>query len=310
MKITAITYGDDNYQLSKKLNLFTAIHIGKANEKISYSKENIDTEFLNKNSKIFAIKHGGGLWLWKPYVIYETLKKIEYDDYLMYLDSGAFYIRKISTLIKCMEKNGDDILLSSSILPNEDWCKKYVFKKMDCIGARKIHQIEGGYILIKKTKKSLEFIKKWLDYSCDFEMISDVSPSELKYENKTFREHRNDQAILTNLAFKYSIEPYKGISDRSEYKYYVNYKDNEFYNYSKKELFYFALKEKESKVFKKSNYKRIIINTRIDTNNIVIFSLKLLKKIVKAFYIDTYCELKARFIFYKYKCTLKSKEGQ
>jgi hypothetical protein len=39
------------------------------------NKEEIDNDFKTKYNNILSLNRGGGYWLWKPYIINETLKK-------------------------------------------------------------------------------------------------------------------------------------------------------------------------------------------------------------------------------------------
>ena len=42
-----------------------------------------------RNTDIINIKRGGGLWSWKPDVVYTTLNKMNENDILVYCDSGC-----------------------------------------------------------------------------------------------------------------------------------------------------------------------------------------------------------------------------
>ncbi len=293
--LLAISYGDVQYKYSVALNLFTAKHMGQADEVRSYGPEDIDAEFRKKNAKTFACKRGGGYWLWKPYVIKKALDSINEGDYVMYLDAGAYYVRSIRNLIRILERDGKDIFLSSSILPNGDWCKADAFIETGCDteAARRMHQIEPGYLLIKKSYDSVHFIEQWLELCQNHHLLSD-EPSVLVAESPNFKENRHDQAMLTLIAYKNELTPYRGISDRSEYKYYVRFKDGEFFGYSRENLRQLAFEEKESEYFGNSNYKRIVVNTRAASFSLPIFLLKVLKHTLNSVWTDTWGEFRAQ----------------
>ena len=99
-KIKAISYGDNNYSMSLKLNLFTARYIGRADEIEAFTPDKLSYEFQRKNAEILSMKRGGGYWVWKPYIILEALKSINYGEYLIYTDAGLIYIDKICKLIE------------------------------------------------------------------------------------------------------------------------------------------------------------------------------------------------------------------
>lgn len=308
--ITAITYGDERYDLSCYFNLKTAKIFGKADEVKRFSRNDIESDFLEKNERIFREKRGGGLWVWKPYIIYKSLLSIDENDYLMYLDAGAIYVDSIYKLIRQIESDKTDMLCSSSILPNMHWCKrklieKYV-KKIDVQTFFNSSLPEAGYLLIKKNNHSLSIIKEWLDLCQIYENISDETNNEFEF----FKEHRHDQSVFSVVLFNNNIKPYKGLSGRSEYKYYYRYDDGEFFGYTKNELLKLSYTEKERDNIKKSSYGRIVINTRIDTNNYILFYLKFVKKLVAAFLVDSIFAFAADLKLKRYeKSMIRSKDN-
>lgn len=117
--IWAITFSDQNYKRSACLNSFTAKIFGKADKTKVYSPECFDENFLVENQEILAEKRGAGYWVWKFYIILKTLQKCNEGDYVMYLDAGAYYVRRIQYLIDNMEKIDSEVFLSSILLPNK-----------------------------------------------------------------------------------------------------------------------------------------------------------------------------------------------
>lgn len=98
--IVAVNYSDWKYKKAQKFNSITAIEKGKVDKVISYSPKDIDMEFRKKNASILSQDRGNGFWLWKPYIIKKTLDSLHENDYLIYLDSGAFYMNNVQYLIK------------------------------------------------------------------------------------------------------------------------------------------------------------------------------------------------------------------
>ena len=56
--VVAISYSDNNYSMSKKINLITAKIIGRADYIIAYGPEDIDSDFRNKNNDILSRQRG------------------------------------------------------------------------------------------------------------------------------------------------------------------------------------------------------------------------------------------------------------
>ncbi|MWB94513.1 hypothetical protein GON26_09065 [Flavobacterium sp. GA093] len=108
-KIVLVNYADKNYTKSQKINTKSAIKIGCFEEVISFSPNDIDECFYNKNKNILDKKRGNGYWLWKPYFIKKALQNIKEGELLFYCDSGSYFLNSINELLESTEKNQDII---------------------------------------------------------------------------------------------------------------------------------------------------------------------------------------------------------
>ena len=61
--------------------------------------------------------------------------------------------------------------------------------------------LEAGFMIWKVREESIKIVEEWLEYCTDIDVINNA-PSTLAEELNTFKEHRNDQSILTNLAIR------------------------------------------------------------------------------------------------------------
>ena len=180
-------------------------------EVIVFDKKDMDSEFTVKNKRILELPRGGGYWLWKPYIINETLKRLEEGDLLFYCDSKYFFMEEFSELYREPLSRKDVIIWKNK--PNEptwfmsNWCKQSVIEKYDMNDKVFNHgalDCWAGCILIRKTGFSTSFIKEWLDMCCVYEDITDF-PSSIPNSIK-FRDHRHDQSLLSVLLYKNGIE--------------------------------------------------------------------------------------------------------
>ena len=80
MRKHLIVYGTQNYNnairslIKSSKNFFDEHHV--------FGPSDISGDFYEKNQHILDQKRGAGYWLWKPYFIYKTLKKInDGEDY-------------------------------------------------------------------------------------------------------------------------------------------------------------------------------------------------------------------------------------
>lgn len=208
MKKYVLNYADKNFKSQQRYSSFFAKFLGRADFVFSYEKSDIDINFYSKHKKILDQNKGGGWWLWKPYFIKKTLEIINYGDYLFYQDSGSVLINKLDYIIDSLNIKSNDILTFSLPLIEKQWTNSYVLRtlKLDYNSVTETPQRLGGFLLIKKSKYSIDFIDKWLELCTDSKLIT----NEMNFhfgECDVFKGHRNDQSILSLLSKKYNI-PY------------------------------------------------------------------------------------------------------
>ena len=94
MKVILLSYATKEYSLARKLLNFTGRLCG-ADKIIALSRKDlVKTGFYQQHKSILDQPRGAGYWLWKPYYILETLKKLEENDILIYADAGLFFKKK------------------------------------------------------------------------------------------------------------------------------------------------------------------------------------------------------------------------
>lgn len=167
---------------------------------------NIDEKYKNWYSK--GQIRGFGYWCWKPCVILETLKQIDDGDFLLYLDIGFEFCNGYDDIIKDMlvQVDKNDIM---SIKIKNDYLNAKNWNKMDFLnyfGLDKDEeflnspQLQAGFICMKKSKKTIDIIKQWMDFFINHFDLVDDTPSKLP-NLSTFIEHRHDQSVLTALMY-------------------------------------------------------------------------------------------------------------
>lgn len=168
----------------------------------------IKTKFYKHNKEIFMIEKGFGLWLWKPFFIYKSLKEINNGDILIYADSAMLLTNNIDPLIHIVNKNS--ILLFNNNHINKYWTKRDCFVYLDCDKPKYWNSNQAGAFiqLYKKSKKSLKFVKEWLKYCSIKNLINDSDNIYGKSNFPKFISHRHDQSILSLLSIKNKIELY------------------------------------------------------------------------------------------------------
>lgn len=199
-----ITYGSHNFEISKQRIGQEAIDTGYFDKVILYSDSDLPDEITN--SYLFKFRRGGGYWIWKPYIIHETLKKMNDGDFLVYVDSGS-KIQKANEWKKYFEllKKYDSVFFLINCT-NQEYTKlkTLMYFKEVAKYFNKRFQIGANFLIIKKTNEMLLFVNEWKNTMLIHpELVVDPKKEDLKNEDKKFIENRYDQSILTGLVYKY-----------------------------------------------------------------------------------------------------------
>lgn len=200
-----VNYAHKNYYNSQLIALESAKKFGFKTIKCGF--EDLDFDFVERNKHILNQNRGVGYWLWKPYIILKTLMSINENDYLVYMDSGANLTKDVDDLLDIIDYKG---ILSFKLknCPNYNWIKGDCFFAINSIDDiykfKDEEQILASFIFLKKTMFSVNFIKKWLYYAQQENVITDVP--NLCVENcKEFIDHRHDQSIFSLLCYNYNV---------------------------------------------------------------------------------------------------------
>lgn len=247
--ILAITYGDSNFSQSLKDNLRTALRKGKVDQVLEYGPNSLTEQFKKDNAEVLSAKRGAGYWLWKPYVINQALSEINIGDYLVYADSGSFYMKDIHILTKYMEEKSTDVFLGELEHLESKYSKRdaFVYLGVDGMGYENTRQYEASFLLVKKTKETERFLKEWLSFCCDIRVISD-NPNVCGLDDYPgFIQNRYDQTVLSLLAKKYGYKGFRPVD----------------------------VKKEKGDIY---SYPQIIVRTRFRNCNPIKYRIKVLKK--------------------------------
>lgn len=199
-----INYASGGFFNSQNEGLRSAKSFGF--ESIGYTDNDIDNDFKSKYSTILNSKRGAGYWIWKPYIILDMLNKMSDGDYLIYMDSGARFVKDPSEFIEMIDEKG--ILSFSMIHKQYKWTKGdcfYYINKENKESFKDDNQLQGTYIFFRKCDYSVSFVKKWLEYCTMDGLISD-EPNKSMDNFDGFIDHRHDQSIFSLLSYNEGIK--------------------------------------------------------------------------------------------------------
>ena len=211
MKFYFTTFANTSYMNSNRIakqayefNIF---------DKIFQYTENDISDFINKHID-FINNHpyGYGYYIWKPKIILDTLDKINHNDILIYCDAGMYLnkngMERLNYYIDKLNNEDIDIVTFSSNGP-----KAKCFIKMDAIMEyypefnkenNYTNDAYSGVIIIKKTNKSINLIKDWLNL-CEHYNFLDTNHSTKFNEASYFIGNNKDQALFNLCLAKHKI---------------------------------------------------------------------------------------------------------
>lgn len=207
-----ITYADLQMVTSQALCHQSAREKSGITEEILFSPDHIeaDTDFIDRNAATwYAQQRGGGYghWLWKPYICEHQARHVEIGSYIVYADAGVEFIGSVQPIIENMEKTGQEIFLFGNGHTHAMWCKKKVLQAMipawyEMPDFEHEEQVQASVIIFKVTPFTRLFMRTWLAWA---EIPGFIDDSDNVGLTEHYRDHRNDQAILTNLAIEHGL---------------------------------------------------------------------------------------------------------
>ena len=186
----------------RRLEIFDTVHI--------YRRKHLPIHIAT--SATYSCSRGDGYWMWKPYVILETLNKVDSGDIVVYSDCGnqispgVMWDDYWATLehydsIFHKYREGEIYYWGNSNIKR--WTKNsvidYFSQGNDGSWANQT-QFWAGFIVVKKTEETLKLIRSWLHILMFRpDLLIDTFGAEDNCQSTEFVEHRHDQAILTGI---------------------------------------------------------------------------------------------------------------
>lgn len=206
-KLIYTTYASGPFTRNLKPNAFFARHFMGADKAMLYTRDDLERDPLYAAHKaVFDARRGAGYWAWKPLFIFRALQAAGPDDVVLYQDcgNGLRYkgLLRPRKLVEFARQHGFMAGVRSpqygaNRLWNRRRCRAIMGATDDRYG--NAASIEASISVWPNTAESRDFVESWLKYCLDLEAIRDATSDELDNEDEGFREHRYDQAILTNL---------------------------------------------------------------------------------------------------------------
>lgn len=158
---------------------------------------------------------GFGWFIWKPLIILDALDRVNVGDIVLFTDADCFPIADFSVLYDICARQGGQMLFHACGQNQNQWCKRdcYIIMSQDTPEYTGSQAPAGNarYMLFQKGPwRPKQLLMEWLTYVCN-PLANTFDVSVLAPEYPTQKQHRCEQAILTNLALKYKYKLWREI---------------------------------------------------------------------------------------------------
>merc|ERR1719272_2257475 len=203
LHITAISYADGCCAKAIKRNRESALEMG-VNEAISYNRDDLDPQWIAQHAKVLSQRKGAGWWLWKPYVVLQTLLDDAvpwHTGVVLWLDAGNVFIGDPRSLAATALQNSDVAGLRLKCCMENDWTSLTALQRLKGLshGIADRPQLGAYFALFRKTSKTIAFVEEWLRLSEDPEILTESDPSLSMLESPGYQRHMADQSIFSVL---------------------------------------------------------------------------------------------------------------
>jgi hypothetical protein len=204
-----INYAHGRYIGSQQHCCKTALGSGGFDRSIPHGMSDIDPAFIQSNQYTFSQPRGAGFWLWKPYLILKTMTAMATEDWLMYTDSGMYFVKNPWDYILANETQiGERGLVAFGKCGlNRQYTKRdtFVLMGLDEPKYTDSEQITAAVFVCRNTSFAVHFVQEWLRYATDPRILTDLPNTQRKQNYPEFRDHRHDQSIMSLMCIKHNV---------------------------------------------------------------------------------------------------------
>ena len=218
-KIHFITYANDKFANAKKRLLEEAMEFGEFSTIKGYGPEDLPKNFSEKYKEILSMPHGSGYCIWRPIILYNVLKNINENDYLVYLDTecklNIHGKKRFNEYIQLLE-NSEYGIVSFQMSRNtgldgleeeveKKWTTKEIFDHFNVDMNSDIAnsgQYLGGLLVMKKNDHLENYIKMLVSTILTKPLLCTDEYNNNGNQIQEFRKNRYEQSISSILRKK------------------------------------------------------------------------------------------------------------
>jgi hypothetical protein len=209
LRVVHVTFGDDRFRQSLSRLRRSAKRVGIDDIRIYSPHHPAVRRAAEENPEIMNQRRGAGYWLWKPYILLDTIDTVEEGSVVVYTDAGHRYIAEPSRIIELATRQAV-VLFHSAGNVQRHWTKRdcFVLMQADKSDYWNARQLDASIQIYRAGATARRFLLGLQDAMRDPRILCDW-PNTCGLPNfRRFRDHRHDQSILTNLAIKQGIKTF------------------------------------------------------------------------------------------------------
>ena len=199
-QIFIVSFGSSEPYLQLSRDLLSRLeHAYPSSRSLLFSKSDLPNHLSSYGVKF---PRGFGYWIWKPFVVSETMKTASDGDIILYADgrSGASG-NKIPWLEEFIRDTNYDVAADHMTHVEQTWTAGDLLRLFDLVvdgPEGKSGQFAASYFALRVSPITREFVSNWLRTMEDnFSLCRDepsVSPNSV-----SFIENRHDQSVFSLL---------------------------------------------------------------------------------------------------------------
>jgi hypothetical protein len=164
-------------------------------------------ELAALHPKIMQATRGAGYWLWKPWILLETLSKSPDGTIVLYTDAAVTIVGDPGPLLALAECHPIVLFEQHHEALQRATTKRDCFVVLDADNP--LHwdtpQLVGGVQLYRACDAAREFVAEVFRAACDERVLTDQENVMGKPNLPEFRYHRHDQSVLTIVARRHRL---------------------------------------------------------------------------------------------------------
>ena len=209
-RVVHVSFGTNNFSQALSRLRRSARKVGIEDIRIYRPGHPVVRRAVEENPKIMGQRRGAGYWLWKPYILLDTLNEVAEGTVIVYSDAGQRYVADPSPLIDLTATRDVVLFHNNGGQLQRAWTKRdcFVLMKADAPEYWDALQLDASIQIYRAGVKARSFLLDLRDAMRDPRILCD-GPNTCDLPNfEGFQEHRHDQSITTILAMKHRIETF------------------------------------------------------------------------------------------------------